>query len=71
MDIALLQRQGLKPEDMTEYFAVPLSLAQVHAALAYYYDHPEEIDRDISDGQRAEAELDRNRDLHLKSRSSR
>jgi len=27
-----------------------LSLAEVHAALAYYYDHQAEIDRDIRDG---------------------
>jgi len=71
MDIALLQRQGLKPEDMTEYFAVPLSLAQVHAALAYYNDHPEEIEGDIVDGQRAESEIERDRELHFKNRSGR
>jgi len=27
-----------------------LSLAEVHAALAYYYDHQAEIERDISEG---------------------
>ena len=27
-----------------------LSLAEVHAALAYYYDHQAEIDRDINEG---------------------
>jgi uncharacterized protein (DUF433 family) len=27
-----------------------LSLAEVHAALAYYYDHQAEIDRDIREG---------------------
>ena len=27
-----------------------LSLAEVHAALAYYYDHQAEIDRDITEG---------------------
>ena len=27
-----------------------LSLAEVHAALAYYYDHQAEIDRDIAEG---------------------
>ena len=71
MDIVLLQRQGLKPEDMIEYFSVPLSLAQVHGALAYYYDHPEEIEADISDGKRVEAEIERDRALHLKSHSGR
>jgi uncharacterized protein (DUF433 family) len=27
-----------------------LSLAEVHAALAYYYDHQDEIERNISEG---------------------
>lgn len=71
MDIVLLQRQGLKPEDMIEYFSVPLSLAQVHGALTYYYDHPEEIEGDISDGKRVEAEIERDRALHLKTHSGR
>lgn len=71
MDIALLQRQRLKPEDMIEYFSVPLSLAQVHGALAYYYDHPEEIEGDISDGKRVEAEIERASALHFKSSSGR
>ena len=71
MDIVLLQRQGVKPEDMIEYFSVPLSLAQVHGALTYYYDHPGEIEGDISDGKRVEAEIERDRVLHLKSRSGR
>jgi hypothetical protein len=70
MDIVLLQRQGLKPEDMIEYFSVPLSLAQVQGALAYYYDHPEETEGDISDGKRVEAEIERDR-AHLKSPSGR
>ena len=71
MDIVLLQRRGLKPEDVIEYFSVPLSLAQLHGALTYYYDHPEEIERDISDGKRALAEIEGDRALHLKSRSGR
>jgi uncharacterized protein (DUF433 family) len=28
-----------------------LSLAEVHAALAYYYDHRAEIERDIEEGE--------------------
>jgi uncharacterized protein (DUF433 family) len=71
MDVVLLQRQGLKPEDMADYFSVPLSLGQVHGALAYYYDHAEEIEGDISDGKRVEAEIERDRALHLKSHSGR
>jgi len=71
MDVALLQRQGVKPEDKLDYFSVPLSLAQVHGALTYYYDHTEEIQGDISDGRRVEAEIERDRALHLKSPSGR
>jgi uncharacterized protein (DUF433 family) len=37
---------GLSPEEI--HFQYPhLSLAQVHSALAYYYDHQEQIDREI------------------------
>jgi uncharacterized protein (DUF433 family) len=37
-----------------------LSLGQIHGALAYYYDHKPELDRDIEDRYRA-AEALRNR----------
>jgi uncharacterized protein (DUF433 family) len=37
---------GSSPEEL--YFQYPhLSLAQIHAALAYYYDHQEELDDEI------------------------
>ncbi len=38
---------GWSPEEMYEQHAAYLSLAQIHAALAYYYDHKEEIDAEI------------------------
>ena len=41
----------------------------MHGALTYYYDHPDEIEADISDGGRVEAEIDRERALYLKDRS--
>jgi uncharacterized protein (DUF433 family) len=34
-----------------------LSLAQIHSALAYYYDHQQAIDRDIEDRIRREEEF--------------
>lgn len=37
---------NLSPEEIAERFH--LTLGDVHAALAYYYDHKEEIDRDIA-----------------------
>jgi uncharacterized protein (DUF433 family) len=37
---------GLSPEEL--HFQYPhLSMAQIHAALAYYYDHQEELDAEI------------------------
>jgi uncharacterized protein (DUF433 family) len=35
-----------------------LTMGQVHAALAYYFDHQSEIDSDIADSERAFAEMD-------------
>jgi uncharacterized protein (DUF433 family) len=38
---------GWSPEEM--HFQHPhLSLAQIHAALSYYYEHEEELDSDIA-----------------------
>lgn len=38
---------GWSPEEI--HFQHPhLSLAQIHAALAYYYDHQDEIDQEIA-----------------------
>jgi hypothetical protein len=56
---------------VTSVLFVPQSHAQSHGALTYYYDHPEEIEGDISDGKRVEAEIERDRTLDPKSRSSR
>jgi uncharacterized protein (DUF433 family) len=45
---------GSSPEEM--HFQYPhLSLAQIHAALAYYYDHQAELDAEI-EARRAEAD---------------
>src|SRR5688572_17237555 len=41
---------GLTPEQIHEAYE-HLSLAQIHAALAYYYDHKEAIDADIKAGR--------------------
>ena len=49
MDIVALEREGYVPEKMLNVFAVPLTLGQVHAALAYYYDHQAEIEASFTD----------------------
>jgi uncharacterized protein (DUF433 family) len=43
-DVAIWHRQGQSPEQIAETYE--LSLAEVYAALSYYYDHKEWIDRE-------------------------
>jgi uncharacterized protein (DUF433 family) len=59
MDIVGAYKAGMSDEQLLEYFSSrPLTLSEVHAALAYYYDHQEEIDaafdEDESFGLKAE-----------------
>ena len=44
--VTLMQAHGLSPEEVC-YQLPHLTMGQVHSALAYYWDHKEEIDRDI------------------------
>jgi uncharacterized protein (DUF433 family) len=54
---------GWSPEEI--HFQHPhLSLAQIHAALGYYYDHRDQLDVAIQDA------LERNRDERAKSNDS-
>lgn len=41
-------RQGMTPEELVKEFS-HLTLAQVYDALSYYYDHRDEIDRDLEE----------------------
>ena len=51
-------RAGMTPEEIASEYG--LSLADVYAALTYYYDHQEQIDREIEEGEaRAEAMRER------------
>ena len=43
--IAIMYKQGYSPEEITG--ELPLSLAQVYAALTYYHLHTTEIEADI------------------------
>jgi uncharacterized protein (DUF433 family) len=52
--IAVLSNLGQMPEEIAASFG-HLSLAQVHAALAYYYANRDEIDADLAN-EEAEAE---------------
>ena len=43
--IAIMYKQGLSPEEIAG--ELPLSLAQIYAALTYYHLHTDEIEADI------------------------
>ena len=47
---------GWSPEEI-HFQHAHLSLAQIHAALGYYYDHKSEFDAAIQDSQRRISEL--------------
>jgi uncharacterized protein (DUF433 family) len=50
------ERMGMTPDEIVSAHPT-MSLAQVHAALAYYFEHKNEIDADIEEGKRFVAEL--------------
>ena len=51
--VAWHDRQGFAAEEISRRYG--LNLAEIHAALAYYYDHVDEIEADLAAG----AELER------------
>jgi uncharacterized protein (DUF433 family) len=50
--------RGKAPEEIVTEFP-QLSLADVHAALAYYFDHREEIERQVKEDEECVAEMKR------------
>ena len=59
MDIVGLHRHGRTPEQMLNVYGTPLTLAQIHAALAYYYDHQDDIEASFEEDEEIEAEIKR------------
>jgi uncharacterized protein (DUF433 family) len=51
--IVVLTQHGLTPEQIVEEYEGILTLAEVHDALGYYYDHPGEIEQYIAENQAA------------------
>ncbi len=51
--IVALFRQNVSPEKIVEDYDGVLTLAEVHDALSYYYDHPGEIDQYIRENREA------------------
>jgi uncharacterized protein (DUF433 family) len=56
--VGLARSHHLHPDEIREQLP-HLTLGQIHSALAYYWDHLEEVDADIA---RRDAEVDRLRD---------
>jgi uncharacterized protein (DUF433 family) len=49
MDVVVChEQQGMSPDEILAFYP-DVTLADVHAALAYYFDHRDEIHRDIED----------------------
>jgi uncharacterized protein (DUF433 family) len=57
MDIVAAHEQGISLAELQDYFATrPLTLGEIHAALAYYNDHKNEIEADFAEAERIAAE---------------
>jgi uncharacterized protein (DUF433 family) len=65
MDIVILEERGLRPEEMLDQYARPLTLAQIHSALAYSYDHREEIARSFAKEREVVARIEKKRGISL------
>lgn len=50
------EHQGMSPDEIVYHYP-SITLADVHAALAYYYDHLEEIRQQIHDSEAFAAKL--------------
>ncbi len=66
MDIVAARRIGVPDDELLNYFSSrTLTCSELHAALAYYYDHQDEIDTAIAEdaqlGRQAEMERTRTR----------
>jgi uncharacterized protein (DUF433 family) len=59
VDVAIAYQQGHKPAEIQTYFSSrPLTLAEVMSALAYHYDHPEELEEYVRRENEAEKECE-------------
>lgn len=58
MRIACWYKRGLSPEEIATQYG-HLSLAQVHAVLAYYHANPDEIEADLGEGEALAENADR------------
>ena len=56
-DVAIWhERMGMNPDEIVSSYPT-ITLSDVHAALAYYYENRERIDNDIAEGQKFVEEM--------------
>jgi uncharacterized protein (DUF433 family) len=67
--VALKVYQGMSADQIHADAYPHLSLSQIHAALAYYYDHREEMDRQMREG-REFADRERQKQLNDPARQA-
>ncbi len=58
--VSYILQHGFTPEELAGRFP-HLTLAQIHDALAYYYDNRKEIEKDIADNTEESARQQRSR----------
>ena len=72
MDIVVLHQQNMPPEQMLEYYSSrPLTLSEVHAAIAYYYDHKDEIEASFEEDRQWEADYESRKAEYLSRPAAR
>ena len=69
-NVVFLHKQGRTAEQIIVEYP-DLNLAQVHSALAYYYDHQDEIDAELARDEAADERYERRRAEDLTRRRAR
>jgi uncharacterized protein (DUF433 family) len=69
-NVAWLAQCGKTPQQILEHYP-DLTLAQVHSALAYYYDNKAEIEAELAAEDQAADDFERQKAEHLAKRARR
>lgn len=68
VDVVALLKRGLGDQQIVEHYP-SLNLAQVHAAISYYYENRDELEADLAEDDGAEAEHERRKAEYLSRRA--
>jgi uncharacterized protein (DUF433 family) len=68
IDIVAAYKDGKDPEAIVDEYTALKDTSDVFAALVYYYDHKDEIEADIAEGERLEQQAELERVESLKRR---